>query len=296
MSRGGVDIQDQRVGELVVEDATPRPGVDEARPAAPDERARPRPRRWDATRFRAVGFVLVPLALLALWQAVTAAGVFTSNQLPAPLAVWSAGVNLFERGELGGHVSISTQRVLIGFGIGAVLGLLAGAAVGLSRLVDTLFAPTIGAFRAVPSLAWVPLLLLWLGFAETSKVTLIAIGAFFPVYTTVAAAFRHVDADLVEVGRAYGLHGHRLLGRILLPATMPSIVAGMRLALAQSWLFLVAAELIASSQGLGFLLIDSQNNGRTDRLLLAIVLLAVLGKLTDSVIGVVEKRLLRKWG
>jgi sulfonate transport system permease protein len=238
----------------------------------------------------------VPMALLGLWQAVTSAGVFTPVQLPAPSAVWSAGATLLERGELGGHVAISTQRVLVGFAIGAGLGLLAGAAIGLSRLVNTLFVPSIGAFRAVPSLAWVPLLILWLGITETSKITLIAIGAFFPVYTTVAAAFRHVDRHLVEVGRAYGLHGHRLLGRIMLPATMPSIVAGMRLALAQSWLFLVAAELIASSQGLGFLLIDSQNNGRTDRLLLAIVLLAVLGKLTDTVIGLVERFLLRKWG
>jgi sulfonate transport system permease protein len=297
MSHGGVDIQEPRVEELVRGQATRHARSDDQRaPSSAEDRPRARAARSDVPGLRVVGFVVVPLALLALWQTVTAAGIFTSNQLPAPLTVWSAGVNLVERGELGGHVAISTQRVLIGFAIGAALGLLAGAAVGLSRLVDTLFAPSIGAFRAVPSLAWVPLLLLWLGFAETSKVTLIAIGAFFPVYTTVAAAFRHVDGHLVEVGRAYGLHGHRLLGRIMLPATMPSIVAGLRLALAQSWLFLVAAELIASSQGLGFLLIDSQNNGRTDRLLLAIVLLAVLGKLTDSVIGLVERRLLRKWG
>lgn len=95
--------------------------------------------------------------------------------------------------------------------------------------------------------------------------------------------------------RAVGLRGPRLLARIQLPAAVPSVISGMRLALAQSWLFLVAAELIASSQGLGFLLLDSQNNGRTGRLLLAIVLLALLGKLTDAVIGVVERRLLRAW-
>jgi len=297
MSRGGIDIQDPLVEDHLDDHVT-----EPDRPAARETSATPAratvrsERRVRVPGLRLVGWVVVPMALLGLWQAVTAAQVFSPVALPAPGAVWSAGVNLAERGELTGHIAISTQRVLLGFGIGAVLGLLAGAAIGLSRLADMLFAPSIGAFRAVPSLAWVPLLLLWLGIAETSKVTLIAIGAFFPVYTTVAAAFRHVDRDLVEVGRAYGLHGHRLLGRIMMPATMPSIVAGLRLALAQAWLFLVAAELIASSQGLGFLLIDSQNNGRTDRLLLAIVLLAVLGKLTDTVIGLVERRLLRKWG
>lgn len=259
-----------------------------------------RPRRAstgpaDRTRRTAVA-ALLPVGLFALWWAVTAAGVFLPVQLPSPAAVWSAGANLIERGELGGHVAISTQRVLIGFAIGASSGLALGAVVGLSRLADRLLGGTVSAFRAVPSLAWVPLLILWLSIGETSRITLVAIGAFFPVYTTVAAALRHVDPHLVEAGRAYGLKGITLLGQVQLPAAIPSIVAGLRLALAQSWLFLVAAELIASSEGLGFLLIDSQNNGRTDRLILAIVLLGLLGKLTDAMIGFGERRLLRRWG
>lgn len=274
-----------------------KPGATTA--TAPRKAARPARRGREVldTRVgRLLGGALLPLVLLGLWQAVTAAGMFLPVQLPSPGAVWSAAVNLAERGSLTQHIAISTQRVLIGFAIGAGAGLLAGAVVGLSRLARILTVPTVGAFRAVPSLAWVPLLILWMSIGESSKVTLIAIGAFFPVYTTVSSALRHVDAHLVEVGNAYGLHGSRLLGRILLPATIPSILSGMRLALAQAWLFLVAAELIASSEGLGWLLTDSQNNGRTDRLLLAIVLLAILGKLTDTGIGLVEKRLLRTWG
>ena len=117
----------------------------------------------------------------------------------------SAGVELAQRGELGRHVAISTQRVLIGFGIGAVLGLVLGALIGLSAPARLIAAPTIGALRAVPSLAWVPLLLLWIGIGENSKVTLVAIGAFFPVYTTVSAALAHVDPKLVEAARAFGL-------------------------------------------------------------------------------------------
>jgi sulfonate transport system permease protein len=209
--------------------------------------------------------------------------------------VWDAGVDLAQRGLLVQYVAISTQRVLLGFVIGAGLGLAVGALVGLSRLADALLATSVGALRAVPSLAWVPLLILWMKIGEDSKITLIAIGAFFPVYTTVASALRHVDPHLVEVGRAYGLSGTRLFGRVQLPAVLPSVISGLRLALAQAWLFLVAAELIASSMGLGFLLIDSGNNGRVDRILLAIVLLALLGKLTDAVVGLVEKHLLRRW-
>ncbi len=192
-------------------------------------------------------------------------------------------------------MAISTQRVLLGFAAGALLGLALGAVVGLSRLSSALLSPTIGAIRAVPSLAWIPLLLVWLKIGEDSKLTLIAIGAFFPVYTTVSAALRHVDPHLVEAGRAFGLRGFELFRTVQLPAVLPSVVSGLRLALAQSWLFLVAAELLASSMGLGFLLTDSQNNGRIDRVVLAIVLLAVLGKLTDALIGLAEKHLLRRW-
>jgi sulfonate transport system permease protein len=239
--------------------------------------------------------LLAPVALLAVWWGTTAAGLVPPYQLPGPVAVWEAAVDLVDRGQLGHHVAISTQRVLIGFAAGAAAGLAIGSLVGLSKLGDLLLAPTLGAIRAVPSLAWVPLLILWLKIGEESKITLIAIGAFFPVYTTISAALRHVDPHLVEAGRAFGLRGLRLLSVVQLPAVLPSLVAGLRLALAQSWLFLVAAELIASSMGLGFLLNDSQQNGRVDRILLAIVLLAVLGKLTDALIGLAERRLLRRW-
>ncbi|GAB4098106.1 ABC transporter permease [Sinomonas halotolerans] len=257
-----------------------------ARAGRPDARA--------GLKRAAIGAV-VPLALLALWQWTTAAGLFSAVQLPAPGAVVAAGAELVARGELWSHVGISTQRVLLGFVIGGALGLALGSLVGLSAWADRLLSPTIGALRAVPSLAWVPLLILWLKIGENSKLTLIAIGAFFPVFTTVYLALRHVDRKLVEAGRAFGLAGVRLLTTIQLPAIVPAIFSGLRLALAQAWLFLVAAELIASSMGLGFLLTDSQNNGRTDRLLLAIVLLAVIGKITDALLGVAERWAVRRW-
>lgn len=248
-------------------------------------------RRW----VRVAGGFLIPVVLLVTWQIASTSGAFTSSQLPTPAMVWEAAVDLAQRGLLGQYIAISTQRVLVGFACGAALGLLLGALVGLSRWSDILFSPTLAAIRAVPSLAWVPLLILWFKIGEESKIILIAIGAFFPVYTTVAAALKHVDRQLVEAGRAFGLNGVRLFTTVQLPAVLPSVISGLRLALAQAWLFLVAAELIASSMGLGFLLSDSQNNGRTDRLFLAIILLAVLGKLTDSLLGLFEKWAARRW-
>ncbi|MDG2497638.1 MAG: ABC transporter permease [Aquiluna sp.] len=236
---------------------------------------------------------MLPILILALWQVLSSSGAFSVSQLPPPAEVVSGALGLIERGTLWGHIAISLQRVFAGFALGAALGIALGSAVGLSKFVSQLLQPTIGALRAVPSLAWVPLLLIWMGIYEEPKITLIAIGAFFPVFTTVASGLAAVDRNLIEVGRAYGLKSIKLVTRILLPASSPIIFSGLRLGLAQAWLFLVAAELIASSKGLGFLLLDSQNTARTDVLFVAIILLALLGKLSDVVITQVEKRALR---
>nr|WP_245604950.1 ABC transporter permease [Mycobacterium genavense] len=237
----------------------------------------------------------VPVLLLVIWQLATAVtGFFAPSQLPPPGDVMSALGALLRRGQLWTHLQASGSRVLVGYFAGAAAGLTLGSLVRLSVVVRGLLAPTIAAFGTVPSLAWVPLLLLWFGIDETSKILIIAIGAFFPIYTTTASALSHVDPQFVEVGRAYGRRGASLLATVMLPAAAPELVNGLRLGLANAWLFVVAAELIASSKGLGFLLLDSQNTGRTDVMLLAIVLLAGLGKLTDSALAAVEKRLIRR--
>ena len=270
-------------------------GVTTLKPGAPAPAPVPRTLRGAGGWVKLGLGLILPVIILLAWQLSTAAGLFSPVQLPSPRAVFEAGTELIARNELFGHIAISTQRVLLGFLAGAVLGVSLGALVGLSKVAEVLLGPTIGALRAVPSLAWVPLLILWMKIGEDSKVTLIVIGAFFPVFTTVSLALRHVDKNLVEAARAFGLKGLKLLTTVQLPAVVPSIFSGLRLALAQAWLFLVAAELIASSMGLGFLLTDSQNNGRTDRLLLAIVLLAVLGKATDALLGLAEKWAVRRW-
>lgn len=279
--------QPHLTGESVV------PGGIQGPPARRGARSTPRRRlSWWAWPLGAV----IPVVLLTLWWLASHLGWVPPHKLPTPESLTVAVVDLWNRGLLGLHIAISVQRVLIGFAIGASVGLALGAIVGLSRLAEGFFAPTVGAVRAVPSLAFVPLLILYMGFGEDSKVTLVAIGALFPVYTTVAGALRHVDPQLVEMGRAFGLDRMRLLLAVQLPAVIPAIVSGLRLALAQSWLFLVAAELVGSTMGLGFLLIESQNNLRTDRLFLAILLLAILGKLSDTLIGVLERWLLKRWG
>jgi sulfonate transport system permease protein len=237
--------------------------------------------------------LLVPLLILALWQLAVNQEFYSRSQLPAPLDVLAAGRELQDIGLLVPNVMASVNRVAIGWGVGAAIAIVLGLAVGFSPPVESIQEPTLQAFSALPSLAWVPLFVLWLGIGETPKLLLIAVGAFFPVYTNLVAGVRQIDRKLVEVGRAYGLRGWSLTREILLPAALPSLSTGLRLGLAQAWLFLVAAELIAASRGLGFLLIDAQNSGRADIILLSIVLLAILGKGTDWLLARGERRLLR---
>ncbi len=250
---------------------------------------------WSRTSVRVVGGLVVPVALLALWQAVTAFGVIPTYRLPAPVDVLNEAVGLAQDGTLWRHIAISVQRVLLGFALGSLVGLAVAGLVGLTRSGDVLLSPILAAFRAIPSLALVPLLLLWMGVGEDSKVVLVAIGAFFPLFTTVADGLRHVDPHLVEMGRSFGLRGWALFRTVQLPATVPSLVSGLRLALAQAWLFLVAAELLAAAMGLGYLLTDSQSTGRVDRIFLAIVVLATLGTLSNSFVTLLQRRVLRKW-
>ncbi len=236
---------------------------------------------------------VVPVLLLAFWFLATDVfKLFAPNQLPSPLTVLSTAGELVSSGDLWKHVIASIGRVLVGFAIGAVIAILAGTAVGLSKTTEQLLDPTLQALRNIPSLAWVPFLLLWLGIDEAPKITLIAIGAFFPVYLNLISGIRQADRKLVEVGYVFGLRNMELVRQIILPSAMPYLLAGLRIGFGQAWLFLVAAELIASTRGLGFMLIDGQNSARPDIMLVSIIVLALLGKLSDSLLRIVERRAL----
>jgi sulfonate transport system permease protein len=254
---------------------------------------RPGPRSGSRAATVALGLV-VPAALLVAWWVAAATESVPASILPPPAEVLDAAVRLAANGSLWEHLSTSLVRVATGFAIGAGLAVVIGIAVGLSPLVDRLLTPTLLAIRAVPSLAWVPLLVLWVGLGEQPKVILIAIGAFFPVLATLVSGLRQVDPGLMEVARTYGLSPLQRVRTVLLPTAAPSLLAGARLGLAQAWLFLVAAELLGAAAGLGFLLVDSQNTGRVEVILLTIVLLAVVGKLTDAALAVLESRVIRR--
>ncbi|KGC06757.1 MULTISPECIES: ABC transporter permease [Burkholderia] len=253
-------------------------------PASP-----PRTGRRDPLRAWRIAGLALPFVALVLLEFVVRRGWLPDHLVPAPSEILDTLARMGAT-RLARHVGASTLRVAAGFAAGAGLALVVGAAMGLSRRIDALFEPTFQALRAIPSLAWVPVLLLWLGIDEAPKITLIAIGAFFPVHLAVVAGMRDVDRKLVELGAVYRLGPLALFRRILLPAALPQIVTGLRTGLSLAWMFMVAAELIAATRGLGFLLSDGRETGRPDLVFGAILLLALLGKLTDGAMRRIESR------
>jgi sulfonate transport system permease protein len=229
--------------------------------------------------------LIAPVLVLAAWEAASRSGVAPRNILPAPSAVFGAIWQLAATGELWGHIGITLFRVVMGFLVGTAIATVLGSLTGYSQLWRRLIDPLLQAVGTIPSMAWVPLFVLWLGIFEASKITLIAIGAFFPVYLNLMAGIQQVDRKLVEVARIHGLSGLSLVRRVLLPATLPFYFTGLRAGMALAWMFVVAGEFMGASEGLGFLLIDGQETGRPAYIIAAILMFAIFGKLSDLVLA-----------
>ncbi|MQW91236.1 ABC transporter permease subunit [Acinetobacter wanghuae] len=234
----------------------------------------------------------LPCILIVLCEILVRNGTIEPYLLPAPSSLLQSFKELLEA-DLWQHIWASSWRVFLGFAIGSGLGLIFAILVGLNKQAEAFLEPSFSAIKSIPSLAWIPLLLLWLGIDESSKITLIAIGAFFPTYTNTVAAIQGVDRKLIEVAKVYRLKYWQQIQQIVLPAASPGILTGLRNSLSLSWMFMIAAELIAATQGIGYLLSDGRETSRPDIVIIAIILLAILGKLTDSLVKILEVYLLR---
>ena len=258
--------------------------------AVPDSEA---PRREPSRRLRPLLSFAVPFALLVLWEALARHGLVNARLMPPPSHVSGTLLALARSGELTVHVGATLSRVALGFALGAGVGSLAAAAVGTSSLLRVLVDPTVQALRAIPSIAWVPLFILWLGIFEASKVALIAVGVFFPVYLGLLEAVLTVDRRMIEVGRAFGLGPVSLARRILLPSVLPAWVTALRSGLGLGFMFVVAAEIMGASEGVGYLLLDGQQVGKPDQIIAAILVFAVMGQGADALLKFCSAPLLR---
>ncbi|WP_102028607.1 aliphatic sulfonate ABC transporter permease SsuC [Salirhabdus sp. Marseille-P4669] len=236
----------------------------------------------------------LPLLLVVTWQVFSMKGIIPNTILPAPSDVFMAGVSLFQSGELMEHLSISLWRALLGFLIGGAIGFILGLLNGLFRTWDLLIDTSIQMLRNIPHLALIPLVILWFGIDETSKVFLVAIGVMFPVYINTYHGIKYVDKGLIEMGRAYGLKGFSLFYSVILPGALSSVLVGIRFSLGVMWLTLIVAETISAHSGIGFMAMNAREFMQMDIIVLSILLYALFGKLSDMIARFFERRWL-KW-
>ncbi|WP_067725600.1 ABC transporter permease subunit [Oceanobacillus damuensis] len=235
----------------------------------------------------------LPLLLIVGWQLFSWVGVIPERILPAPTKVLQAGIELLSTGELSSHVGISLGRALAGFLIGGTIGFVFGLLNGMFKVSDLLFDTSIQMLRNIPHLALIPLVILWFGIGETSKIFLVALGVLFPIYINTYHGIRTVDKGLVEMGRAYGLKGRALFFAVILPGAMSSILVGVRFSLGVMWLTLIVSETISAHTGIGYMAMNAREFMQMDVIVLSILLYALFGKLSDMIARFLEGKLLQ---
>jgi sulfonate transport system permease protein len=232
---------------------------------------------------------LLPILLLAVWQAASTFGMLSIAVLPSPLAVADAAWRLTLSGELPRNVEISFLRAIAGLVVGGGIGFVLGLANGLSDLSERLTDSTVQMIRNVPHLAMIPLVILWFGIDEGAKLFLVALGVFFPIYINTLHGVRTVDPQLIEMAESYGMGPTALFWRVILPAALPSIFVGLRFALGIMWLTLIVAETIAAQSGIGYMAMQAREFMQVDVVVLSILIYALLGKLADVIARALER-------
>lgn len=233
-----------------------------------------------------------PAVLVVVWWMATRWGWVDPNTLPSPAQVWKAGQESFNSGELVDALGWSLRRVALGSLIGITAGVSVAAVAGLSRVGDDLLDSTMQVVKAVPNVAFVPLLIVWLGIDEATKLVLIALGTSMPIYMNTHGAIRNVDKRLVDTARTLGVGRIGIIRHVIAPAIVPGFLVGLRVSLANAWLALVFAEQINAQHGLGQMMADARSYFRLDIQVLVIVIYAALGLLSFALVRFLERELL----
>ncbi|WP_312030204.1 ABC transporter permease [Actinomycetospora sp. TBRC 11914] len=241
---------------------------------------------------RPVRRTLVVVALLVVWQVLAEVGVLTPDTLSSPIDTVRTAVDMFASGDLDTALLTSLQRAATGLALGVPVGLVLALASGLFRVGEDVIDSPMQMLRTLPFLGITPLLILWFGIGDTPKIALVFLGVCFPVYVNTLVGIRNVDARLVEAARTFGAGRWSVIRSVVLPGALPNILVGLRLALGIAWLALVVGEQISSDGGIGSLMLQAQDNLRTDRIVVCLVVYALLGLLSDLVVRVLERVLL----
>lgn len=237
--------------------------------------------------------IILPLFILALWETATRLHLVKPIFIPAPLSVVRTFYDLLVNDVFLLDFWVSISTVILGYMWGAAAGLLLGTLAGLSKPVEKFFGPTLNSIRQVPAIAWLPLIILWVGIGDLGKLVVIAKSVFFPVFLNTVQGIRSVSKEHLEVARVYEFTRFQLLKRVIFPAALPTVFVGIRFGAGLAWAMIVAAEMLSGRHGLGFLLQQAQDLMMTEQLFVVILVIGVVGYLIDVLLKGGERRLLR---
>lgn len=235
---------------------------------------------------------IIPALLLFLWYVSTLPGT-KSTLFPAPDKVYEKTTQMIQNGQLREYILVSARRAGKGLLLGGFIGLMLAFITGLSNIMDLTFNTTIQMLRTIPVLAAISLMIIWFGIGEQVKVYIVAFGVFFPIYINTYHGIKSIDKGLMEMGKVYGLSRFKRFKDIILPGALPSILVGFKLSLGTMWLLLIASEQIATDAGIGYMAMSARELLQMDKIVLAILLYAMLGKLSDVLATFLERILIR---
>lgn len=239
-------------------------------------------------------YLSLPIIILIVWKIADIVGYIKPYTMPAPEKVLETAVDVLKSGELIGHILASFFRVIEGFFIALILALILGIGMGLSKKIETFTDITVQILKPIPPIAWIPLAILWFGIGEFSKIFIIIIGAFFPILLNVVDGIKNIDDKYLELGKVYEVPKAKFIRGVILPGALPYIMTGVRVGLGNAWVCVVAAEMIAATKGVGYMLTDGRNMSRPDLVILGMLIIGIIGKIMDDILKKISIKI-TKW-
>lgn len=237
-------------------------------------------------------YLALPLMLLVFWEAMALTGHTKPYAMPAPAAIVNTTLDYLTNGKLLKNISVSFIRVFEGFFLALIAGFTLGILASVFRKVNIFTDFIIQIIRPIPPIAWIPLAILWFGIGENSKIFIIFLGAFFPIFVNTMDGVHNIEAKYFELAQAYGVSKTKLIKLIVIPGALPSIMTGIRLGIGNAWVCVVAAEMIGATSGVGYMLSDGRSLSRPDVVILGMLLVGIVGKIMDDLLKLFRKKLI----
>lgn len=235
--------------------------------------------------------LIIPALIIVLWIKAAGSGNIPDGVLPSIGKVWETFIELVKSGQLSDDLLVSLGRVVKGYLFSALFGILLGSIIGMFQTARQMLLPLITVIRQIPIIAWVPLIILWFGIGEESKVVIIVLAAFFPILVNTESGIDETPAGFLEVARLYKLNPWETFTKVYLPHALPQILVGLKLGLGVSWMAVVAAELIAATSGIGYRMADARSMMRADVVMVCMIVIGIIGVLMDKLLGLLFQKL-----